>query len=455
MRVLITNSLVLAAISLAPSASAAPYSTSSVDAYESYPNSTMPAQEAGPSSVPSMLYPYGRTLNFSRFTSPLDARRDEVIHVQSLYDGSPFGDVFGPVAHFFDTVGMNTISDNIPDAQKVILDQLHNALNDAAESVITHLPANHPLSPLSSRSLEDRQVPNPFSTLGSLPGLGNITPLSDLLSHIGIGPNPTTPLTDLQKQVIAKLETAISNAVGNVAADVPSVPRLGVLPFSHQARSVEERSLGDIFSMIGQVPALDSALRPATNLIASLGILDGTPLDDVQKEALSRLQAAIAVAVQDIETHAHTVHIEHTRRDHGHWDHHDHHHDSHSDDHHSHDEHKDRDKSWDDHKEPGKSWDEHKDENRARDAHKPHDVHRDDHGPHHVHKDDHDVHWDDHKPHHVHKDGQDVQNAHREGDRCREPRDGQWDDCKHHEDGKDKDDDPSLLKISLGHSHHH
>ena len=448
MRVLITNSLVLAAISLAPSASAAPYTTSSVEAYESYPNSTALAQESGPSSVPSMLHPYGRTLNLSHLTSPLDVRRDEVIHVQSLYDGSPFGDVFGPVAHFFDTIGMNTISNTIPltDAQQAVLDQLHNALNGAADSVIARLPANHPLSPLSSRSLEDRQIPNPFSTLGSLPGLGNspIPGLSNLLSSIGIGVNPTAaPLTDLQKQVVAKLQTAISNAVEDVAANVP---RFSVLPLSHQARSVEERSLGAIVSTISQVPALSSALWPVTDLIGSLGILDGTPLDDVQKEALSKLQAAIAEAVKNIQTRAQTVHIEHTRGEHGHWDHHDHqndphrddhrshdnHRDPHSDDHHSHDEHKDRDKSWDEHKESGKSWDEHKDQNRPRDAHKPHDVHRDDHRPHHVHKDDHD-----------------VQNAHREGDRCRGPRDGQWDDCKHHKDGKERDEDPSLLKISL------
>ncbi|KAF9651406.1 hypothetical protein BDM02DRAFT_3110857 [Thelephora ganbajun] len=72
MRVLITNSLVLAAISLAPSASAAPYTTttSSVESYESYPNSTAIAQDSGPSSVPSMFCPYGRTIHLSRPTSP-------------------------------------------------------------------------------------------------------------------------------------------------------------------------------------------------------------------------------------------------------------------------------------------------------------------------------------------------------------------------------------------------
>ena len=63
MRVLITNSLVLAAISLAPSVSAAPYTTtSSVDSYDSDPNLTMLVQDSGPSSVPSTLYPYGRMI---------------------------------------------------------------------------------------------------------------------------------------------------------------------------------------------------------------------------------------------------------------------------------------------------------------------------------------------------------------------------------------------------------
>ena len=454
MRVLITNSLVLAAITLVPSASAAPYTTSSVDAYESYSNSTVPAQESGPSSVPSMLYPYGRTLNLSRLASPLGVRRDEIIHVQSLYDGSPFGDVFGPVAHFFDTIGMNTISDNMPltEAQKADLDQLHDALNDAAGSVIAHLPANHPLLPLSSRSLEDRQIPNPLATLGSLSNLGNsLSPVSDFLSSVGIEANPTTPLTDFQKQVIAKVLAAINTAVENVAVNDP---RLSVLPFSHQARSVEERSLENILSTVGGDSLLSSLLQPVTDLISSLGVLGGTPLDGVQTEALSRLQVAIAEAVQNIEPRAHTVHIEHTRGEHERWDHHDNHQDPHRGDHHSQDEHKDRNKSWDEHKESGKSsdkpkesgkpldkpkesgkpLDEHKDENKPRDTPKPHDVHKDDHKPHDVHKEDHD--------------------AHRGGDRCRESRDGQRDDCKYRKDGKDKDEDSSLRKISLGHSHH-
>lgn len=443
MRVLITNSLVLAAISLAPSASAAPYTTtSSVDAYESYPNSTAVAQESGPSSVPSMLYPYGRTLNLSRQPSPLDVRRDEIIRVQSLYDQSPFGNVFGPVADLFGSIGMNTISDNMPftEAQKAVLDQLHNALHDAAGSVVAHLPASLPISPLASRSLEDRQIPNPLSTLGNLPEMGNsLTPLSDLLSSVGIGMTPTTPLTDLQKQVIAKLQIAISKAVGDVTA---TVPRLGVLPFSHQARSVEERSLGDIVSIVNQVPSLSSLLAPATNLIGDLGILNGTPLSDVQKEALSKLQAAIAEAVQDIKAHVPTIHIEHTREEREHWDHHDHHRDSHRDDH-PHGEHKESDKL----------WEEHKDENRSRDEHKPHDAHKDDHLPHNFYE-------DGHKSPDAHKEDHGGQNAHREGDHCREPRDGQWDDshksddCKHHRNGKDGDEGSFPLKISLGHSHH-
>ena len=65
MRVLITNSLVLAAISLAPAVAAAPYAGSSVDSYESYPNSTALAQGSDPSSVPSMLFPYRRAIRLS------------------------------------------------------------------------------------------------------------------------------------------------------------------------------------------------------------------------------------------------------------------------------------------------------------------------------------------------------------------------------------------------------
>jgi len=464
MRVLITNSLVLAAISLAPSASAAPYTTSSVDAYEPYSNSTVPAQESGPSSVPSMLYPYGRTLTLSRLASPLGVRRDEIIHVQSLYDGSPFGDVFGPVAHFFDTIGMNTISDNMPltETQKADLDQLHQALNDAAGSVIAHLPATNPLSPLSSRSLEDRQLPNPLSTLGSLPNLGNsLAPISDFLSSAGIEANPTTPLTDFQKQVIAKVLAAINTAVQNVAVNDP---RLSVMPFNHQARSVEERSLENILSTVGGDSLLSSVLRPVTDLIGSLNVLDGTPLDGVQKEALSELQAAIAEAVENIEPRAHTVHIEHTRGEHEHWDHHDNHQDPHGDDHHSQDEHKDRDKSLDEHKEPGKPLDKHKESGKPSDepkeSGKPLDEHKESSKPSDKQKESGkplDEHKDENKPRDtpkspdVHKDDHD---AHRGGDRCRESRDGQRDDCKHHKDGKDRDEDSSLLKIGPGQSHH-
>ena len=435
MRVLITNSLVLAAISLAPSASAAPYTTtatSSIDAYESYPNSTALAQESGPSSAPSTLCPYRRSFNLSRPTSPTDVRRDEIIHVQSLYDGSPFGNVFGPVANLFGTIGMNAISESIPltEDQKTVLEQLHDALKDAAGSVLVHIPAGHPVSPLSSRSLEDRQIQNPLATLGSLPVLpGNtLAPLSDLLATVGIGKSPTTPLTDLQKEVIAKLQAAISNVVGDVTA---SVPKLAILPLGHQARSVEERSLGNIITAIDRVPFLSSALSPILSVINSIGVTDGTPLDDFQKQALSELHAAVSVVVEDIKAHASTVHIEHTREEHEHWDHHDH--DPHRDDHRSHDEHKDRGKPWDEHKESGKSWDEHKDDTRPRDAHKDLD-----------------------EPHDTHKDDQKLHGAHKDGhsDRCQEPRDGQSDDCKHHKDGKDRDEDSSLLKISLGHQHH-
>lgn len=462
MRVLITNSLVLAAISLAPAASAAPYTattTSSVDTLEAHPNSTAFAQNSGPSYVPSTLRPYGRTLNLLRSTSLLDARRDEIIHVQSLYDhSSPFGDVFGPVADLFGTIGMNTISDKMPftDAQKAVLDQLHDVLNDAAGSVIAQLSPNRPLSSLSSRSLEDRQVANPLSTLGSLSVLSNsLARVSDLFSSVGIPSNPTTPMNDVQKQVIATLQTAIINAVREA---LDGVSRTGVSPFNHQGRSIEERSLDKIVSIIDQSP-LNFVLGPVTTAIGSLGILNGTPLDDAKIQAMSRLQAAVAKAVQEIETDTATVHIAQAREEHDYRDHHDEYRGPHKDDHDPHDqdgnrgkpqdEHKDHDKSSDEHEEPGKPWEEHKDANWS------HDAHKDDHRPRDVHKEPHDAHKDGHNS----PDDHDDHGTHRGGDHCREPRDGQWadrhrwHDCKpHHKDG---DEDSSLIKINLGHSHHH
>jgi hypothetical protein len=454
MRVLITNSLVLAAISLAPAASAAPYTTttSGVDTLEAHPNSTVFAQNSGPSSIPSMLYPYGRILNLSRPTSPLDARRDEIIRVQSLYDhSSPFGDVFGPVAKLFGNIGMNTISDEMPlsDAQKVVLDKLHDALNDAAGGVMAQFPASRPLSSLSSRSLEDHQLPNPLSTVGSLSLLSDsLSRVSDFLSSVGIPSNPATPMDDRQKQIVANIQNAIIDAVGNAVA---GAPRPGVSPFSHKDRSIEERSLDSIASLIDQ-STVGPVLKPITSIIASLGISDGRPLNDAKMQAMSQLQAAVAKAVEDIETNTATVHIQHTREDQDHRDHHDEHRAPHKDDHNPHDqdgdrrkphgEHKDHDKSWDEHQEPGKPWEERKDAKWFRDAdkddHRLHDVRKDDYKPHGAHEDGHKS-PDDHDDH----------GPHQEGDHCREH--GQWHDCKHHKDG---DEDSSLIKINLGHSHH-
>ena len=424
MRVLITNSLVLAAISLAPSASAAPYSAiSSVDSYDSYPNSTAVAQDPGSSSVPSMLYPYGRTITISRPTSPLDVRRGEVIHIESLYDGSPFGNVFGPVADLFNSMGMTTISDSTPltDAQKLVLGQLENALNGAAGSVIAHLPANLPL-PVSPRSLEDRQIPDPLAVLSGLPFVGGIlAPISDLLSSAGLGSNSATSLTDTQKQVVDKLQTAILNAVGTVAANIP------VLPLSHQSRSVEERSLEDIISFAGNAPILGRILAPAIALMKSTGVTNGTPLNDAQKLVLSRLQDAIAGAAKNIQ---YTVHTEHARGEPEHWTQ-DHHNDPHP---HSHDDRKDDHGSQDDRK----------------NDHGSQDTREDDHGSQ-------DVREDGRGSPEARKEDRDAQRADRGGNRCREPRDGQrdemdrWDDWRHRGDGRDRDEE-SLLKINLGHS---
>lgn len=405
MRVLITNSLVLAAISLAPSASAAPYTaTSSIDSYDSYPNSTIVAQDSSPSSVSNV-------------------RRDDDVHTESFYDASPFG-MFKSFADLFGNVGLNAIADNVPltEAQKIALGQL--GFTSAVDGVVARLPVN-PLLPHPSRSLEDPQLVNLLATLNSNPPLASaFVSLSRFLSSDGPGAGPTASLADLRKQVLEKIQTSISSAVEDGAAKA----KLDLVHFSREPRSVEERSLGDLPSLFGQLPSLVSQL-PSTvlsnieNIIHSL-FASGIPLDDVHKEALAKLQDAIKAQVS-------TVHIEHSREEHGHWDHHDH--EPHGDDRHSHEEHKH------DHQ----PWDAHKDDN------KPRDGHEDDHKPHGAHK-------DGHQPHDSHKDPN-VHSADREGDRCREPRDGQrderhkWDDCRHRKDGQGKDEDRSLLKISLGH----
>jgi len=430
MRVLITNSLVLAAISLAPSASAAPYSaTSSVDSYDSYPNSTTVAQDPGSSSVPSMLYPYGRTITLSRPTSPLDVRRGEVIHIESLYDGSPFGNIFGPVADLFNSMGMPTISESTPltEAQKLVLGQLGNALNGAAGSVIAHLPPNLPL-PISPRSLEDREIPDPLAVISGIPLAGGIlAPILDLLSSAGLGSNSATSLTDNQKQLVDMLQTAISNAVGTVAANIPVAPN--VLPLSHQSRSIEERSLEDIISLVRNAPVIGRPLAPVIDLINSIGILNGVPLSDAQKLVLSTLQQTIAEAAKNVQSSVPSVHTEHAREEPEPWTR-DHRNDPHMDDHHSHDDRKD----------------DHWSQDAREDGHRSPDVHEDGHkSP--------DVREDGHRSSDVRKEDHDAQRTDRGGNRCREPRDGQrdeWDDWRHRGDGKDRDEE-SLLKISLGH----
>ena len=392
MRVLITNSLVLAAISLAPAASAAPYTmASSVDSYDSYPNSTVLAQDSGPSSIPSMLYPYGRTITLSHPTSPLDVRRDDIIQVESLYDASPFGSVFGPVAALFNTMQMNAISDSIPptETQKDVLDELRKRLQGVADNILGQLRSNLPPSPLSPRSLEDPQMVNPPAALGSLP-LENVL---DLLSRFGIKPDPASPLN--------------------------------TLPFSHQSRSVEKRPLGEVVSAIEGNSIMATTLSPVLHLITSTGVLDGTSPNDVRELVLSLLPKEIAAVVREIESQ--TVHIEHTREEHEDWAHHDHH-DPHTDDYKSHDHH-----NKDDHK----SQDEHE----PQDVHKSQDVHKEGHRSPDVRKEDHDVHGANR--------GGDRCREQRDGQR--DGRNGR-DDWKHHKDGKDKSKQSSLLNIDLGRS---
>ena len=414
MRVLITNSLLLAAISLVPSASAAPQLTaSSVDPFEAHIVPTALAQDPGAPSVPSMLYPYGRTIHLSHRTLPLDVRRDEVIHVESLYDESPFGNIFGPLARAFDIMGMNAFSENMPltEAQKTFLDTLRDNLGVATDNVVARLPAKLPLSPLPSRSLEDHQFGNPLTCASSLSVLGDpFARLSQFVSSV-VGANPPDTLTDAKKQAIAKIQAAIDNGI----LDASDVLKLTAgLPLNH-ARSVEQGSLENLFAKLRGVPLLGTTLQPVTDFVEELGVLgaaDGSHLSDIQKQGISEIQAAVAKVAQMMEDRVPDVHIQHTREEHQRWDHNDH------QPHHEHN--------------PG---------DHSRDAHK------DDQNP-----------RDQSKDRHMSPDTRtEDRSAHghgREGDHCWEPRDGQWrksDNCGHHNDGKDWRGDSSLLNINLGH----
>ena len=401
MRVLTTNSLILAAITLAPSVSAAPHTGSSVDSYESYSNLAALAQDPGPSSIPSMLYTYGQTINLSRHAPHLDVRRDEAISAESLYDTSPFGTVFKPIADLFNNIGMNSISSDMPltEEQEKVLGTLHEKLVDA----VSRMPSGLPLPAPASRSLQENQLVDPPAPLDNLNVVGDpITRLLQTFTTLGIEENPTTPLNDVQKSFIQKLGTAIDNVVQDATS---VVPKPDVMPLDH-ARAVEERSLQNIIANIGEVPFISLVLGPVTGLLRSLGIMDGEPLNDVQKQALSKVEDKIAEAVQKAKEEASTVHIEHTREEHEDCDHHD--------GHHSHDEHK-------------------------RDS-EPHGAHKNSHK------------FPDTQSEDRHTDGSD-----KGGDHCREPRDRQWDggdDCGRYNNGKDRNEGSSLLKISLGNSRH-
>ena len=454
MRVLITNSLVLAAISLAPAVAAAPYAaTSSVGSYESYPNSTVLAQASGHASIPSTLCPFGRTIRFSHRVSLLDARRDGVINIESLYDAFPFGNIFGPVANLFGATGMDTISENtIPtEEQKIVLDKLH----DAFAEVASRFPADISPSPPLPRSVEDVQVVDPSAPLSSLPVLHEVvTRIGQLLSSAGVPVDPTAPRTELQKQVVENLRVSLTAIVEDLAAKFPQLDVLPLNPLDH-VRSVQERSMQSIVSDLDRV-SLGWVFEPVTSILSSLPLTNGVLSNDLKQE-VSGIQAEIAKAVQDvieqIKDDSKVVHIEHSREEQDRSHNQDHHHEPHGNDHHSHDEHKHDGE----HREGNnESRDAQKDNN------KPHGAPKDDNRPH-------DAHKDGNKPHDAHKDGRKSPETHvedrhtdgpgREGDRCREPRDAQWgekqkwDDCRHHHDGKDRNEDPALLKIGLGRSH--
>ena len=436
MRVLITNSLVLAAISLAPSVSAAP--TSSVDSYESYPNSTT---AGGTSSVPSMLYPYGRTIVISHHLLHTDARRDEVITVESLRDPTHSGNFFEPVADFFSTIGMSTISDLMPptEGQKVALDKFHDALTD----VVSRLPLDPPVSPPISRSPEGVRLVNPPAQFAILSVLGApVVHLLEILSSAGIRADSTAPPTERQKQIIERLQGILEPVIKEA---VSKVSNLGVVPLNH-ARSVEERSLQSMVSDIGHVSVLNTALAPLIGLLSSGGLLDGSPLDVGREQLLSNIKEEVAEVVQKMKQDSDIVHIAHSREEHE---------SEHHDDHHSHDE----------HKHDGGPWEgDNKSRNAQKDEGKPHDAHNDDNKPHDAHKEghkSHDAHKSDHKSPEMHAGDRHAYRPGGEGDRCREPRDGRsddghkWDDCRHYRDGKDGGGGSPLLGINLGLGHPH
>ena len=522
MRVLITNSLVLAAISLAPSVSAAPYTpTSAVGFHEHFPNSTVFNQVPGTSPVPSTLHRNGRTIELSH--PRLDFRRDEVIHVESLYDSTTSGNFFKPVADLFKNIGMNVMSDNPPPTEKALLTKLHDEL----DNFVTEL------SPPVPRSLEGIQTVDLPAPLNSLSVLGApLFRIVDLLTPPGIEGDPTASLTDRQKQLAEKLRTVLGTVLEDVGTGIPSP---GALPLNNP-RSFEERSLESIVSDITRVSFLDWALAPVTGFMSTHGLTDGNPLDDAKKALLSKVQAGVVKVVQKIQDGSNTVRIQHNREEHEHLDHDDQHHDPHRDDHHSHDEHKYDGESGEDNDKPrqrqkgdGKPHDAHKDgrehpairaqqpeshsdgrhshgehehdgkhsedsnwsRHGQKDDGEPHDAHKDSrespairaHQPE-SHNDDHHSHdehkhdgkhsedsnrsrhgqEDDGEPHDSHKDGHEspavrtedrhTHGPNREGGRCQQPRDGQWDDCRHHHDGKDRNEGSSLLKLSLGGSHH-
>ncbi|KAF9778145.1 hypothetical protein BJ322DRAFT_1093273 [Thelephora terrestris] len=461
MRVSITNALVLTAIYLVSFVSGAPHAGSSVDSNESYPNSTTVAQGSGTSSSPN-------------------APRDEAFSVESFYDNGASKHFFEPLADFFKNIGVNTMSDHMPPTeeqniplsqeQKADIGQLHQVLSGVVKDVTSDLRSNIPVSPPVSRSLGDAQLVNLPASCDIPPVLGEtVVHLSQTLMAMGIGKDPTTPLTDVQKQMVAKIKVAIGDIVKGVAANAPEHGALP-LPFNH-ARSVPELPQG-INALTDPVKFLDTLLDPLRNLVdgATQGKL---PVEKAQ-EMLSRFDTAITEAnrkVMDRDS-ASTVHIQNTREEHERWDHH---HDQHRDGHH--------DQHMDDHHD--KHMDEHHDQ-RMVDHHVHHELHRDEHhhDHHEPHRDHHQSHdnqehdnksWEAHKgddksggaqqddgnTHNAREDGRKSPDAHskdrhahspgRDGDHCR----GSRDECKHHhDDGKDRKEDPALLKISLGNSHH-
>jgi hypothetical protein len=156
--------------------------------------------------------------------------------------------VIAPIISVLDAIGLNDptkIASKAPltAMQKDILAKLQVEISNAAGKVAANLPVKPPVSPPVKRqdiasefgNLFDEESgslePEGFSKRGGAPlDLGSViepllAPVMPILNLIGLN-DPTSipnkaPLTDAQKDVIAKLQAVISSAADKVTANLP------------------------------------------------------------------------------------------------------------------------------------------------------------------------------------------------------------------------------------------